>query len=233
MTTRTRAIRLLVLLASVLFIIGVPVLLVSSNLRAAANEVRLYEYGFNKYEVGMAVGLDQEELRDVALDLIEYFNDDREYLDLALFSDRETEHVKDVKGLVQLDYRVQIASAAYIGAFIVAGFVVARGRFRRILAGRLIWGGFLTIALLIALGIWALVDFESMFLVFHLSSFSNELWILNPGDNLLLMFPEGFFNEATLFVAGATVIEALLVGAIGWGIIRCKRRRERVGEGGY
>jgi len=225
---RGKAVRIILLLASVLFVVGVPVLLVSSNLRAAVNEVRLYEYGFNKYDVDMAVGLSQEELRDVAVQFIEYYNNDEEYLDIDLFNDREIEHMKDVKGLIRLDYRVQIGCAAYMGAFILAGFALARHRFWRLLAGRLVWGGFFTIAVLIVLGIWAAVDFESMFLVFHLASFSNDLWIMGPGDTLLPMFPEGFFNEATLFVAGATLVEALLLGGIGWGIVRFLRNR-----GGY
>jgi len=37
-------------------------LLLTTDLRFAANDIRLYEYGFNKYEVSAATGLDKEEL---------------------------------------------------------------------------------------------------------------------------------------------------------------------------
>jgi uncharacterized membrane protein len=83
----------------------------------------------------------------------------------------------------------------------------------------LIWGSGATIALLAVLGLWAVIDFDSLFLLFHLVSFSNELWQLYPGDMLLLMFPHGFFNDAALFVGAAAIAEAILIGGVAWGLL--------------
>ena len=206
-------------ITSILFVICIPMLLLTTDLRFAANDIRLYKYGFNKYEVSAATGLDNEELLSVADQMVTYFNSDEESLDIDLFNQREVTHLKDVKGLIQLAYRLQLASLAYIVVYIVINFVLRRGAFWRGLARRLIWGSGATIALLAVLGLWAVIDFDSLFLLFHLVSFSNELWQLSPGDKLLLIFPQGFFNDAALFVAAAAIGEAIIIGGVAWGVL--------------
>ncbi|MGB2855819.1 MAG: DUF1461 domain-containing protein, partial [Dehalococcoidia bacterium] len=53
-------------IAGVLFVICIPMFLLTTDLRLAANDIRLYQYGFNKYQVSAATGLDNEELVDAA-----------------------------------------------------------------------------------------------------------------------------------------------------------------------
>ena len=50
------------------------------------------------------------------------------------------------------------------------------------------------------------------FLMFHLISFSNDLWQLDPSRHYLIaMFPQNFFFDATVAIAIATIFEALLL----------------------
>lgn len=217
-------VKALTAITSVLFVICIPTLLLTTDLRFAINDIRLYEYGFSKYEVSAETGLDTKDLLGVADQLITYFNSDEEFLYIDLFNQRELAHLKDVKGLVLLVYRLQLASMIYIVVYVAINFALRRGAFWRGLARRLVWGSWATIALLATLGLWAAIGFETFFLWFHLVSFSNDLWLLSPGDNLLLMFPEGFFNDATLFIAGAAIVEAITVGGIAWGIPILRRR---------
>ena len=61
-----------------------------------------------------------------------------------------------------------------------------------------------------------LIDFNFVFTRFHFLSFANDLWMLDPRtDNLIIMFPQRFFFEATLMIAVMTAIEfaGLVVGA--------------------
>ena len=84
--------------------------------------------------------------------------------------------------------------------------------------------------LMIALALWALFGFERFFLIFHLVSFSNEYWMLDPArDYLIRLFPGGFFYDAALFGFGAIMLEALLIGGIAFGILRLRgwEKRER------
>ncbi len=208
----------------ILFVICVPLLLITTDLRFAVNDVRLYEYGFNKYHVSEDTGLDKGNLTEIAHKLITYFNSDEEFVDISVYNQRDIQHLKDVKGLIQLAYRLQFVSLAYIALYIGFNFLLLRGAFWRQLARRLIWGSLTTIAILAVLGIIALVDFDQFFLLFHLVSFRNDLWQLYPGDKLLAMFPEGFFNDAALFVGGAIILEAIIIGGLAWGYLRLRSK---------
>ena len=65
-----------------------------------------------------------------------------------------------------------------------------------LLKSSLIWGALLLIVL-ISIG----VNFNKTFLLFHQLVFTNDLWILDPmNDYLIIMFPERFFMEITLFI---------------------------------
>ena len=217
----------LIAIAGILFILCIPAFLITSNLRLAVNEIRLYDYGFNRYDVSEAVGLDKTELHAIAKDIIAYFNSDDRLLDVDIYNERDISHMKDVKGLVRLDYTIQLASLAYIAFYAVVGFVLLRGSFRRKLFRNLFWGGVVTVTFLAVLGLWAVIGFDSLFRLFHLASFRNDLWQLSAGDKLLLMFPSGFFNLATLFIAGAVVIEAILICAISWVVLGLGRKTKQ------
>ncbi|MDD2471668.1 MAG: DUF1461 domain-containing protein, partial [Dehalococcoidales bacterium] len=57
-----------------------------------------------------------------------------------------------------------------------------------------------------------------------LISFSNDLWLLDPAkDYLIMMFPQGFWADAALLVAALTAGGAFLTGSAS-GILtyRCK-----------
>ena len=64
--------------------------------------------------------------------------------------------------------------------------------------------------------IWALVDFDGLFITFHQVAFSNDLWLLNPRTDLLIrLMPQKLFvylgaRGCVIAAAGATV-EALLL----------------------
>lgn len=205
-----------------LFVLCLPLLLLSASIGGAANSISLYKYGFEKYEVSKTTGLDTENLAFLAEELIQYFNSDAQYISIsvvkdgqsfALFNEREIVHLKDVKGLFRLDYWIFLGTLIYALAYI--GFTIWR-RERRHLALGLIWGSGLTLGLMLVLGIGALLNFDQLFLQFHLLSFANELWLLDPtNDYLIMLFPRGFWYDATLFIAIATAVGAVVMGGIG------------------
>ena len=82
-------------------------------------------------------------------------------------------------------------------------------------------GAAITGAFTLILVIWSLIDFQSLFILFHKLSFSNNLWILDPTkDYLIMMFPEGFFND----VAISMVLSIIVVSIVVWFIAFVLRR---------
>lgn len=208
-------------------IVSLPLLLVATNIRWAVNSIGLYERGFSKYQISSATGLTDLELKKTAQQLIDYFNSRRAMAQVTvlkdgekveLFTEREIVHLQDVKNLVQLDYRLQAWTLTVIGIFSLLLVIWGRkGGWRR-LAGGFLWGGILTFTLIIILALGAVLGFEQLFLFFHLVSFPNEYWLLDPEQHYLIrIFPEEFFYDAALFIFGATLIEALFIAGVAFG----------------
>jgi len=226
-TGRERAMGALRTLGVVGFFIAVAVFLIATNVRWVINAPLLYSYGFDKYDIPARTGMERDELLSAARQIRDYFNNDDEYITVSviwrgipienLYNDREVLHMKDVKGLVQGVYLVQMATGAYLAGFAIIGFVMWRGRFRSALARYLSLSGIITAAGVVLVGLASLVGFAGLFRAFHLISFTNDLWLLDPRkDYLIIMFPQGFFLDATIWIAGATLVEAVLLIFIWW-----------------
>ncbi len=221
---KNRPLRFLVTLGIGLFILCIPFFLITTNLRWAVNEIRLYEYGFNKYMVSEKTGFSDEELLDVAQGLIHYFNTGNSGEEFEIFNEREVAHLEDVRSLIALCYCVQQATLVYLVIFALAGFIWQRKRFVPPLIRMMVAGSILTIALLAFMGITALADFDWLFTTFHHLFFSGDSWILS--GYLPQIFTWGFFYDAALFIIGAVVVEALVIGGLG-GFFICSWRKTR------
>jgi integral membrane protein (TIGR01906 family) len=67
----------------------------------------------------------------------------------------------------------------------------------------------------ITVSILAIIGFDRLFLFFHLVSFSNDLWVLDPRhDYLIAMFPQGFFFDCTVVIAFLTLVEGAILSLI-------------------
>ena len=223
-----------------LFTVAVPLFLLSVSVTWAMNDLRLYEHGFDTYDVPAVTGIQREDLIAVARQLRGYFNSTTEPLEVRtrihgeereLFNEREVLHMRDVKRLVWGLYGVGAATGVYILGFAGVGLLFRRGSIGQTLAQGVLWGGGLTMGLVVFVGLLSVVGFDSLFLFFHRVSFSNDLWMLDPrSDYLIMMFPQGFWLDATIFVALATVGQALvLLGTVG-GLLLLRRWKGRRGQ---
>ena len=225
--------KFLTVLAKWLFILCLPILFITASIAGAANCRPLYEYGFNKYNVSQTTGLAESELQKAANRLVSYFNSNEEYISLTvskdgksfpLFNEREVGHLKDVKGLFWLDYWVLLGTLGYVLGYAVIYLFWRKER--RPLAQGLVGGSVFTIALVLVLGLGALFSFDQLFLQFHLISFTNDLWLLDPSrDYLIMLFPRGFWYDATLFCALATVIGTTVLGGASAGYLIISKTR--------
>jgi integral membrane protein (TIGR01906 family) len=220
------------IVAKWLFILCLPALLFTASISWAANSLWLYQYGFDKYGVSQTTGLARSELDKAASGLIDYFNSDDETFSLTvvkdgesftLFNEREVAHLRDVKGLIWLVYRVLLGTLVYALGY--AGLSLFLWKDRRRLAWGLAGGSCLTLALMLALGLGTLFNFDQLFLQFHLISFTNDLWMLDPTrDYLIMLFPGGFWYDTFLFCALATAVGALILGGVGtWYLVSRKK----------
>lgn len=211
--------------ARVIFAISLAALIFSASIGGAINSRPLYLYGFEKYRVSETTGLAPAELDKAARGLISYFNSGEEFIDLTvtrngqpfgLFNEREIAHLKDVKGLVWLDYRVFAVSLSYIVVFVL-WIVLRRPRKSRFLAGGVLGGSALALGLMAAAGLSMAINFNWLFYQFHYLSFANDFWQLDPSrDYLIMLFPGGFWFDAFLYCVLAAVAAAAILGIMAW-----------------
>ncbi len=213
----------------VLFVLAVPLLLVCASVAWAVNDLGLYQRGFQKYEISAYTGITEGDLRQVGADIRHYFNSPEEPLrvrtrvfgrERELFNQREVQHMGDVKRLIWGVYAVGMVSGLFLAVTAVHG-LWRNGRSYWLQLARLgLRGGMLTLALLLGIGLFSLVGFDTLFLLFHQISFANDLWQLDPAtDYLVALFPQGFWFDATLRVAtlaaaGAVAITLSAAGSL-------------------
>jgi integral membrane protein (TIGR01906 family) len=212
-------------LATALCDVALPLGLVAANVRAVTLDRSFYLAEFARYDRGPVVGLSADELRLVADAFIAYFQAPPTHLDVrlpragtlqSLFNDREIAHMDDVQALMHLVFRVQALGLGYVALYALGGLALARRAFFPLAAKVLVAAAALTLGIIGILGALAATDFSDLFIEFHLLSFSNDLWLLDPRtDNLIRLFPQEFFLDAAMRIVVFTVVQALGLGVVG------------------
>ena len=221
-------------IAALLFIIALPIALITTNVRIAANEPRVYEYATDHYDTPQTTGIAREELLRASGELRDYFNNDEDSIfarvekdgePISLFNSRETAHLRDVKTLFQASFRVQEATAVFVLAYVVTVFIWAREGSLRTLATQVAISGLLGIAVIGVVGAIAVAGFDAAFERFHLIAFDNDFWKLDPDrDHLIQMFPEAFWRDLSLWVGIGTVAELGVLAAASAAYLALTRR---------
>lgn len=212
-------------LATVVFILAIPVALVTTNVRFMASEPRVYRYAIDQYNAVQTTGISREELIRAGGEIRAYFRNNQDTLsikvqqagrEVSLFNPRETAHMKDVKDRFRLLNRVQEISLLYVLAYMVAVVLWAREVSLRGLAMTVAGGCVLALVLIGGAAAVTLSGFDSAWTDFHELIFSNDFWRLNPvTDHLIQMFPPEFWESIVFFIGLMVAAEAalILVGA--------------------
>jgi integral membrane protein (TIGR01906 family) len=132
------------------------------------------------------------------------------------YNARELRHMDDVKRLSQLALRIWRAGLAT--TLLLLGGLWWTGRretARRTLAA----GARATLGLMAVLAAALALSFSSVFVGFHRVFFEGDSWLFLYSDTLIRLFPERFWRDAFIFIAGATLIEAVLI------LLAMRRRR--------
>lgn len=209
------------------FIISIPLLLISSTVFLEMNYLPFYEYAYQKYHISEVTGFSDEQLMGITRHLVQFFNDkiaspqlmlENQGKPMYLFHDYEIRHLQDVKMLFRYSFYVALVTLVYGVGYLL---------FTRMSGGKKRWnyfwrgvrnGNILTLVLLISLGIAIMVGFHDIFIKFHYLVFGDPQsspWMLNPlTDYLVMIYPLSFWQDATIFGIGLIAVVALLMSFI-------------------
>lgn len=209
----------------------IPPVLVLTNVRALLTHTFLeIEYrmpGFPPDPYGFTRE-DRLQWASIALDYllndagVEFLGDLRFADGAPVYNARELRHMEDVKRLTQTAlwlWRVGLAAAA--GGLALLTWRARHGQAWKALST----GGQLTLGLMAVLGLALLLSFSFVFVGFHRLFFEGDTWLFRYSDTLIRLFPERFWRDALLWIAGLTAAEAALL----WGAARRALGRDASG----
>ena len=168
-----------------------------------------------RHEVAASFRVTQADVDRVTTDLLVDIYSDGSF-DAAfagqppLLDERERSHMHDVSSLLRILAAVALLAVVAAG---VTGVWLNREPRRQGRIMLLAGGGIGAVGLLV--GIAFAVAFEPTFLAFHAIFFPPGTFLFEPGSNLITLFPEPFWFDASL-AAGATVLlSAAIVALLG------------------
>lgn len=182
-----------------------------------------YAKMYARLEVAQTIGISDHDLDTATHALLAYVSGTRETLDLKvsvdgqaveMFNQREKDHMVDVKALYHNADQFRFVSTIFVALMILVSIGV--GDYIDLKLNRnVLQASLITLFMAIGfLGSYALLDFESFWIGFHKLIFTNDLWLLNPNvDRLIMMVPYEFFlGLVTRIVLAICAIYAACVG---------------------
>lgn len=127
-----------------------------------------------------------------------------------VYNDRELRHMVDVKYIVGIAMGVMWVA---LGVIAITGLLAWRGGWLPIYRQALARGGWLTVMLTVGIILFVLIAFGIIFVWFHEIFFEAGTWSFYYSDTLIRLYPERFWRDTFLIVAG---VPALIGAAMGY-----------------
>jgi integral membrane protein (TIGR01906 family) len=199
----------------------IPLFLIMTGIRLLLNPLYLdYQYnrpGFPADLYGFTVE-DRLHWGHLSLD---YLLNDAEIAFLAnlefedgtpIYNLRELDHMHDVKVLVQ-----QMLAAWWITGIglLALGIWAWRAQWIKTYWNNIARGGFITVALILAILLLVMVSFNALFTAFHRIFFEGDTWIFRWSDTLIRLFPLPLWQDAFIFMGIFSLLGGLALGFFG------------------
>ena len=191
-------------ITSLIFIL----IIISGSLNFIVRSSLIYDYNISTYSIEKRTSLSLEKIKEINLGIRTYFFNEKELLDIDIFSNKEILHMKDVKSVMNFIFDI---SKILSIVFCILTFVLY-SYFRVYIYKLIFYSLSLFLSILVFLGTSFLLFFQELFIIFHQIAFNNDLWILNPNeDYLLMMYPEDFFKDVAILILVTSFILNVIV----------------------
>lgn len=221
-----KVIKYLMSINHLLFIVGLLLISIDFN----CFNVNFYEKEYEKLNTASTIGMSQEELLNATTVLLDYTRDERSDMlvnatingiHTEVFNEREKDHMADVKNLYLNAMRFK--NVFLLLELAMIGLLIVIKKWNTIV----FWETFKIAAIsfvfvLLFFLLFALIDFDSFWRNFHEIFFTNDLWLLDPRtDILIMMVPLQFFYDLVMRIV---ITFVLLFGLFTTGVYYFKRK---------
>ncbi len=191
-----------------IFVISIVALLlanIASAIVLGSFQRSFFEDFYQKNETYEQLNMSFEDLMlatDRLLDYIVGENDDLVFnvtilnKSTQMFNQKEIDHMVDVKALYQSMIVVQWGGYGIFLVSLLFGFILYKKKLFTILLEASKQATMFLLIIIVGIGVFAIVDFNSFWNAFHEVLFTNDLWLLNPNtDRMIVMVPLHFFQQ--------------------------------------
>ena len=174
-------------------------------------DINFYKNFYQKENLASSIGTSSDSLINNTQNLLNYLNK-KEQLNTDWFSEKDILHMVDVQNLYTFSYNIMIFCLLTLIISTIIIILILRGK--SLLYITKIFNKVLLLFIVLVGGLSAVIayNFNSFWIKFHTTLFSNDLWLLSPSEsNLIKMVPEEFFiSLITKIIAYILILFILL-----------------------
>ena len=208
---------------SVAFSILLILSMLLTSIEIVSFNKNFYRRQYIKNNTADIIGIDENELLHITDEFFSYLKDRRQDLNIKwshgdnIFGQREIDHMKDVKQLFSYGFKLRNMAFLTVVILTVILFAICPRIWLRYISLSFILVSAIVIILAIFVAIGIYKDFDLVWDKFHYIFFNNDLWLLDPDtDVLIMMMPGSFFIDmiktiATIFFAGMSAVLAFSI----------------------
>ena len=156
-------------------------------------DLNFYKDFYQKENIADYIDTSSDNLINNTQNLLNYLNK-KEQLNTDWFSEKDILHMVDVQNLYTFSHNIMIY--CFITFILSTIIIILNLRGKSLLYITKIFNKVLLLFIVLVGGLSAVIayNFNSFWIKFHTTLFSNELWLLSPNEsNLIKMVPEEFF----------------------------------------
>lgn len=156
-------------------------------------DINFYKEFYQKENIANYIGTSSDNLINNTQNLLNYLNK-KEQLNTDWFSEKDILHMVDVQNLYTFSHSIMIYCFITFILSTIIIILILRGK--SLLYITKIFNKVLLLFIVLVGGLSAVIayNFNSFWIKFHTTLFSNDLWLLSPNEsNLIKMVPEEFF----------------------------------------
>lgn len=174
-------------------------------------DINFYKEFYQKENIANYIDTSSDNLINNTQNLLNYLNK-KEQLNTDWFSEKDILHMVDVQNLYTFSYNIMIYCLLTLIISTIIIILILRGK--SLLYITKIFNKVLLLFIVLVGGLSAVIayNFNSFWIKFHTTLFSNDLWLLSPSEsNLIKMVPEEFFiSLITKIIAYILILFILL-----------------------
>lgn len=174
-------------------------------------DINFYKNFYQKENLASSIGTSSDNLINNTQNLLNYLNK-KEQLNTDWFSEKDILHMVDVQNLYTFSHNIMIYCLLILIISTIIIILILRGK--SLLYITKIFNKVLLLFIVLVGGLSAVIayNFNSFWIKFHTTLFSNDLWLLSPSEsNLIKMVPEEFFiSLITKIIAYILILFILL-----------------------